>query len=138
MSETKDWRKICAACNEGEPPKDCEYYGEPNGCNSPTYGKHPTCDKSSQGGDMAAMREALEEFVKYSELVQRMGIFVRDSLVKITTKAREALSAPPRNIDRINNYSDMVDAWNNYIRTYHGTIDGFFAWLFDKAKGAAT
>ena len=42
MSETKDWLRICADCKEGEPPKDCEYYGEPRGCNSPTYGgPHP-------------------------------------------------------------------------------------------------
>jgi hypothetical protein len=30
-----------------------------------------------------------------------MDIFVRDSLVKITTKAREALKKPPRNCDVI-------------------------------------
>jgi hypothetical protein len=51
MSLTKDWRKICAACHEGEPPEDCEFYGEPNGCNSPTYGEHPTCKESLQVGD---------------------------------------------------------------------------------------
>ena len=42
MSLTKDWRKICTDCQEGEPPKDCEYFGEPGGCNAPTMGKHPT------------------------------------------------------------------------------------------------
>ena len=41
MSETKDWRRICADCQEGKPPKDCEYYGEPRGCNAPTYGGPP-------------------------------------------------------------------------------------------------
>ena len=41
MSWTKDWIKICADCKEGEPPKDCEYYGEPRGCNAPTYGGPP-------------------------------------------------------------------------------------------------
>jgi hypothetical protein len=51
MSETKDWRKICAACQEGEPPEDCEYFGEPGGCNAKTMGKHPTCEKSLQVGD---------------------------------------------------------------------------------------
>lgn len=41
MSETKDWRRICADCQKGKPPKDCEYYGEPRGCNAPTYGGPP-------------------------------------------------------------------------------------------------
>jgi DNA-binding protein H-NS len=59
----------------------------------------PTCKDPLQGGNAAEIREVLEEFVKYSELVQRMGIFVRDSLVKITTKARDALAKPPRNCD---------------------------------------
>ena len=41
MSWTKDWVNICADCREGYPPKDCEYYGEPRGCNAPTYGGPP-------------------------------------------------------------------------------------------------
>ena len=41
MIKTKDWTKICADCQEGKPPKDCEYYGEPRGCNAPTYGGPP-------------------------------------------------------------------------------------------------
>ena len=41
MNETKDWIKICADCQEGYPPKDCEYYGDPRGCNAPTYGGPP-------------------------------------------------------------------------------------------------
>ena len=41
MSGTKDWLKICADCQNGKQPKDCEYYGEPRGCNAPTYGGPP-------------------------------------------------------------------------------------------------
>jgi len=44
-----------------------------------------------------AIREALEAFVEYSELVCKMGMFNRDRLVAITTKARAALAAPPCN-----------------------------------------
>jgi len=36
-----DWESICEKCRDGEEPKDCQYYGEPNGCNSPHYGEHP-------------------------------------------------------------------------------------------------
>ena len=53
----------------------------------------------NNGGNAAAMREALEAFVEYSELVCRMGMFNRDSLFAITTKARAALSAPRRQCD---------------------------------------
>ena len=92
-----------------------------------------TCDKSSQVSNAAAMCEALEG-VRDWLVVHNAYVDTEREIVKLNA----ALSKPPRNIDRINNYSDMVDAWNNYIRTYHGTLDGFFVWLFDKAKGAAT
>ena len=50
-------------------------------------------------GTQMNMREVLEAFVEYSELVCRMGIFNRDRLIAITTKARAALAAPVRNCD---------------------------------------
>lgn len=36
------WAGVCAACAEGTPPERCAYYGEPNGCNAPKIGQHPT------------------------------------------------------------------------------------------------
>lgn len=49
-----DWKNICAKCNDGDiEPHYCEYYGEPNGCNSPIYGEHPTAKKSLVVGDCA-------------------------------------------------------------------------------------
>lgn len=99
-------------------------------------------------GNMAAMREVLEEFVKYSELVQQMGIFVRDSLVKITTKAREAIAKPPRNCDMYNaadefmeDFADsaLLDEWKKYRESNFTTPlqEGFHCieWLFAEAKG---
>ena len=36
------WEETCRKCVDGEiEPTFCRYYGEPNGCNSPTYGEHP-------------------------------------------------------------------------------------------------
>ena len=33
-----NWKEICAKCQDGEiEPKECKYYGEPNGCNLPPY-----------------------------------------------------------------------------------------------------
>ena len=52
-----------------------------------------------EASNIKAMREVLEEFVEYSNLVCKMGMFNRDRLVSITKKARESISAPPRNCD---------------------------------------
>ena len=60
MNETKDWIKICADCQEGYPPKDCEYYGEPRGCNAPTYGGHPPRYYEELRAENAILRAALK------------------------------------------------------------------------------
>ena len=60
MSETKDWRRICADCQEGTPPKDCEYYGEPRGCNAPTYGGPPPRYYDELREENARLRAALK------------------------------------------------------------------------------
>ncbi len=76
--KNNEWKKICAACAEGTPPERCAYYGDPNGCNAPTLGKHPEGDLAERlqdelekaerriaelervPGNSAAMRAALE------------------------------------------------------------------------------
>ena len=36
------WEDTCAKCVDGEiEPRHCQYYCEPNGCNSPIYQHHP-------------------------------------------------------------------------------------------------
>ena len=60
MSETKDWLKICSDCREGCPPKDCEYYGEPRGCNAPTYGGPPPIYYDELREENARLRAALK------------------------------------------------------------------------------
>ena len=60
MSWTKDWIKICADCQEGKPPKDCEYYGEPRGCNAPTYGGPPPIYYDELREENARLRAALK------------------------------------------------------------------------------
>jgi hypothetical protein len=110
MRETKDWRKICAACQEGEPPEDCEYFGEPGGCNAKTIGKHPNCDKSSQVGNAAAMYEALKAVVKvgYPHNFQHEAPHIRGYCYEITTaidKCFAALATPPRNCDIMSYYT---------------------------------
>ena len=60
MSETKDWIKICADCKEGYPPKDCEYYREPSGCNEPTYGGPPPRYYEELLSENARLRAAMK------------------------------------------------------------------------------
>ena len=60
MSRTKDWIKICADCQEGKPPEDCEYYGEPRGCNAPTYGGPPPRYYEELREENARLRAALK------------------------------------------------------------------------------
>ena len=66
MSDTKDWRRICADCQEGKPPKDCEYYGEPRGCNAPTYGGPPPRYYEELLSENARLRAALKPVLDIS------------------------------------------------------------------------
>lgn len=136
MSETKDWRKICAACQEGEPPKDCEYFGEPGGCNAKTMGKHPTCKESLQVGNISAMRKALEVMLDWYD-EHHDDVAAMDEAME---KARDALSKPPRNCDMLDNETDARVAWDEYCTSENlprscTTEGAFVPWLFAKAKG---
>lgn len=95
-----DWKAICKKCHDGEIEPKCEYYGEPNGCNSPIYGEHP---KASLGNN-PAMREALATVIKIA--AEMRGEYeIADSILKdgwatqLESIAKAALSIPPRNCD---------------------------------------
>ena len=96
------WREICAKCQDGEIEPDCDYYGEPNGCNSPIYQHHPMM----QFGNAAKMREALEFCVKGMCGFCRMDAEARGMTTECVNgcealrKAKAALAAPPRNCDK--------------------------------------
>lgn len=125
-----DWKAICEKCKEGEIEPDCEYYGEPNGCNSPIYGEHP---KAKPVGNAAAMREALrtlrqrfdknvmayqDRYFKFSgwhwhkkaaEAARR-----RDVFHELREACDAALSAPPRNCDRFRTADEAENAFNEF------------------------
>lgn len=109
--------------------------------------REATREKSSQVGNVAAMREALEQFVEYSNLVCKMGMFTRNRLVTLTEKARDAISAPPRNCDLYRTKKELDAAYEKY-REYviMSNSNPFVAkdemmtkedWLFAEAKGEA-
>ena len=93
-----------------------------------------------------AMREALKEFVEYSNLVCKMGMFNRDRLVSITKKASDALSASARNCDRFATAKEAEEAFlrepcenpcGNCTVDCHNPLahECGIKWLFAEAKG---
>lgn len=115
-----DWRNICAKCMDGDiEPKFCAYYGEPNGCNSPIYGEHPTTEKTSAVGNMAAVRKALlyfvHDFASFRQDVEHGNLHMMqcmDFVKKFIPLMEAALAAPPRNCDR---FADETDAQIEFL-----------------------
>ena len=123
----KGWKDICAKCNDGEiEPCYCEFFGEPNGCNSPIYGKHPTTDKSSTVGNAAAMREVLYDIVM---LTMKVGYSIHGDVACgiIASKAKHALSAPPRNCD-IGTPEEQEKRFENYTAKHWHLGKTAFQW----------
>jgi len=96
-----DWKDICAKCKEGDiEPKHCEYYGEPNGCNSPIYGEHPTAENSSVVGNAAKLREALEATLDlFWDIHNANRSPQSNQAYAVIKQIKAALAAPPRNCD---------------------------------------
>ena len=91
MSWTKDWIKICADCREGYPPKDCEYYGEPRGCNAPTYGGPPPRYYEELREENKRLRAALKPILKgkgMSAMTAEIGSGRSDYCAAIIEKAQ--------------------------------------------------
>lgn len=94
----------CERCNADglRDDEDCPYYGEPNGCNSPIYGKYPTDEKSSVVGNAARMREAVVlARDTFDTLLKSDGDadFVRAWATLGIDAMNAALSVPRRNCD---------------------------------------
>lgn len=99
-----------------------------------------------EASNVKVMREALKEFVEYSNLVCKMGMFNRDRLVSITKKAHDAISAPPRNCDRFATAKEAGEAFiseacenpcGNCTVDCHNPLvhECGINWLFAEAKG---
>lgn len=132
------WKDICAKCKDGDiEPNYCKYYGEPNGCNSPIYGEHPTAEKSSVVGDCAKLREALENVAKQLTDATEDENFGEDVMYLVgcmrtmLQKCRAALAAPARNCDVYDNESCRM-AYHLYGDGLM-TMQAFADWLFAPA-----
>ena len=107
-----NWTEICAKCMEGDiEPRYCEYYGEPNGCNSPTCGEHPPTPTPTPNA--VAMHSCLVKIlVEMTDLggmqVGKKACFSPDA---IADEIRQALAVPPRNCDRFATVKDAAIAF---------------------------
>ena len=111
------WADVCAACAKGMPPKWCAYYGDPNGCNAPTLGRHPEGDLAERlqealekserriaeleraPGNAAAMREALGEILDKIDAWRTDGSMEHCQYSHLFDICDAALAAPARNCD---------------------------------------
>ena len=97
MSETKDWLKICSDCREGCPPKDCEYYGEPRGCNAPTYGGPPPRYYDELREENERLRAALKvaedarTMPTYPNVCDKVNLVIRE-FEKVATRRPDGLT----------------------------------------------
>ena len=98
MSETKDWFKICADCQEGYPPNDCEHYGEPRGCNAPTYGGPPPRYYAELREENARLRAALKPMLEVS-LLYEDGKEINSGDGEVCTDSEYAVSVNGKPID---------------------------------------
>ena len=132
-----NWKETCARCMEGDvEPRYCEYYGEPNGCNSPIYGEHPSTPNAA--AMHACLLKILAEMIDLGGM--EAGRKARFSPDAIAEEIRQALSAPPRNCDRFATIDEARKAHEEYRGDYIMRASNIFdfpmefeAWLFAPA-----
>lgn len=119
-----NWKDICAKCADSgcSDPPDCEYFGDPDGCNSPIYGEHPAAEKPA--GNNAAMRKAL--IVVYDWILKAGYVHgypdteqKRRQLYDMMTKA---LSKPARNCD-MGTAEEQEERFKHYCGQHYSACD---------------
>lgn len=119
----QDRNAICERCHDGEiEPKECEYYGKPNGCNSPIYGEHPKANP----GNAAAMREALKNLVdRTSEYIKECNPSIAGGceIRRALENAKDAIAAPPRNCD-VGTAEEQAERFYNFCTEHSSAIHG--------------
>lgn len=147
-----DWEAICEKCHDGEEPPDCEYFGEPDGCNSPIYGQHPNMPR----GNGLKMRAALVQVEMFLSLVEERShptlnpggkCVACKGVEELRALVCKALAAPARNCDIFDDPYDAADAWpDNEMcagrRWHNASCDGckysparcVAEWLYDGAE----
>lgn len=131
MSAMETQEEKCARCLEDglRDDEDCEFYGEPNGCNSPEYGQYP----KNHFGNMAKMRNALNSALSFIGNLEIEPYSHLDEVAsELKVKILDALSSNPRNCD--------VYAREQVRMAYHLYGDGLMTmqavvdWLYSDNK----
>ena len=157
MSAKETQEEKCARCREDglREDEECEYYGEPNGCNSPTYGKYQV----RHFHNMAVMREAAKKVVE--AIRETRGVLCDidgwkaescngckfESLCRAGKECEDAIGASPRNCDIYDDPYEAADHWPDEEmcagrRMSNGTCDGcrysparcVARWMYEVAK----
>lgn len=130
-----DWKEICAKCMEGDiEPRHCEYYGEPNGCNSPIYGEHPSTPNAA--AMHSCLLRILAEMIDLGGMeVGRKAHFSPDA---IADEIRQAFAVTPRNCDKYANHNDAMKAFDAFVRKqgrlgFTNPYTEAFKWLYASA-----
>jgi len=125
-----NWKEICAKCADGEiEPTYCEYYGEPDGCNSPTRGEHPPVNNAAEMREaLVALRDAARNFYhqilnsKYNDIMdeykcRERGFPALLDLRYAIPKANAALAAPARNCD-VGTPDEQTERYSNHCESF--------------------
>jgi len=125
-----DWNEICAKCRDGEvEPEDCEYYGDPNGCNSPIIGRHPRtkCDTAKlreAASQLASIFDCDIQFLEtHAKELKDGGAYgggIIEHILHCITLARKALATPPRNCNKYDTPEKAFEAHLRYCRAHPG------------------
>ena len=126
-----DWEAICERCRDGDLEPDCEYYGEPNGCNSPIYGEHP---KTMPAGNAAAMREAVDAAIEKIDKWRSEGTMEHWQYSQLFDILDAALAEPARNCERFDNWDDAEAEYQRLVEEGKVEDGTWCEWLWDFAK----
>lgn len=102
-----DWKETCAKCMDGDIGRAI---ANTTASQTPSYGQHPTTEKSSAVGNAAAMLEAL------IWMKERIIAAIQDGAMDCTevlNKIEDALKKPARNC-AVGTPQEQEARWNDY------------------------
>ena len=85
---------------------------------------------SSEGGDVAKLREAVEACLYAFQKTDWTTIGTSRRVVDLIQRCKDALSAPPRNCDRFQTKFDAKRAWEKVCKAGLPEHGPFEAWIF--------
>ena len=133
-----NWKEVCKKCCEGESVENlpyCEYYGEPDGCNSPVYGEHPIYGDIRQlwYSNMQKMRAAIEVVKLKLKCWADHNPEPPRFLSEIQKAIANVQHLRPRNCDRFATEEEALRYYQDHVpenSPYKGSVFKYITWLF--------